>query len=372
MSEGSGQSNPVAEMSQCDVKFEGVLDVSDFGDSAVSVGAIDGSTFGLIVQQHAGNTTARSHGHSSGTELALVLYRTSPRLLVYVPVDMHSSARPKVSNYQGEVIVTGSATGTRRDSVQRWVSRTDKIDSLEYVFDGQWKLFGSGIGEEIQHGAYSASGVVFANATFRGDLVVGGQFYDSQVGNGIENLARWNGRSWSELDGYTGPAVRHIAATRVALYIADGQSYVARYNGREWEQINVPLVEVHHIAVLNNQVVFAGPVDSSADNIGYGIYARSRDTWELIGALPSGSRLNAIAASGRYLFVGGTFNDISQESINSFAMWDGESWRQMPGVDVLSISDIAVTSDSVVAVGSFLDSANNNIGSVAEWTCVDK
>jgi hypothetical protein len=112
-------------------------------------------------------------------------------------------------------------------------------------WDGSmWSALGSGGGNGVDRR-------VFAMAMLGGDLIVGGDFTAANLPNAVPTMriARWNGSSWSALEGVGGPAENN---TVLALHVVGDDLYVggrlfdggtttspgiARWNARGWSRL---------------------------------------------------------------------------------------------------------------------------------------
>jgi len=182
-------------------------------------------------------------------------------------------------------------------------------------------------------------------------IYIGGKF--NRVG-GIEanNIARWNGTSWTTLgDGVDG-------TVNIIVWDGIGIAYV----GGRFDQLMDGTV-VNNIAAWNG---------SSWSALGGGVTGTG---WSHKNDFDN-PHVDAICILGNDVYVGGFFTSPGQ----SIAVWDGSSWTDIGGVwpAIVDIStweytpyifDLAVQGTDVIVGGSFEDVGSSKIGAlgVARW-----
>ncbi len=147
---------------------------------------------------------------------------------------------------------------------------------------------------------------VFALAVSGGDLYVGGNFTTANTDIPVNNVAKWNGSSWSSLGSGVNEPVRALAISGSDLYVGGGfttaggvnRSHIAKWNGSSWSSLG---------SGLDVSVV-------------------------------------ALAVSGDDLYVGGFFTEAGGSSANYIAKWDGTNWNpHVPTVTTQAVSNISTT-----------------------------
>jgi hypothetical protein len=180
-----------------------------------------------------------------------------------------------------------------------------------------------------------------------GDLFAGGSFATM---DGVEanNIARWDGVSWSALSTYTGNGVNE----RVYAITEDlnGQVYaggfftgagglpahhIARWDGSSWftwhEGSEGGMNKaVDGLAVDQNGILYAGGYFTSIGEVSANHIAR----WDGTEWSPLGKGLNApvrdLALDSRgHLYVGGAFITAGDVSVRGIARWDGTTWSAL-------------------------------------------
>jgi hypothetical protein len=195
-----------------------------------------------------------------------------------------------------------------------------------------------------------------------GDLVAGGDF-TTAGGVACNNIARWNGSSWSPLgSGLNQGAGGWVNALTVrpngelvvaGLFVSAGgqpnTSKIARWNGTVWSSMGFGLNEAvwSLIALPNGDVVagggFTGAYDTAAANTTIpcgGLAYWNGSSWAAMGAPADRNVLTLTASSGGEIVAGGDFTSIGGEVRNRIA---SRRWSVCPGTP---------TTLSIVATGS--------------------
>ncbi|MCI1186821.1 hypothetical protein MON38_05275 [Hymenobacter sp. DH14] len=230
------------------------------------------------------------------------------------------------------------------------------------------------------------------------DVYVGGRF--AAVGSiKANNIAKWNGTSWSTLGSGTNDVVSALAVMGTDLYVGGdfveaggvAAKRLAKWNGSSWSALGAGLNSgtVSALAVLGTDLYVGGFFTSTIGGItAYGVakWTPATSTWSSLGTGTSNGLLNgasvsggsalALAVSGTDLYVGGTFTKAGTVSASNVAKWSTttSTWSTFgAGVDdgtanSGSVNAIAV-SGSNVYVGGFVSRANGTlaVNSVARW-----
>jgi trimeric autotransporter adhesin len=260
----------------------------------------------------------------------------------------------------GDLVAGGmftTAGGTAVNHIARWNGST-------------WSALGSGM-----------TGTAFVPVVYaltvlpNGDLVAGGQF---PIAGGVvvNNIARWNGSSWSALGSGTNEPVMSLAVLPNGDLVAGGgfttaggvpANRIARWNGSSWSALGSGTNPgVASLAVLPNGDLVAGGTFTAAGGVPANHIARwNGSTWSALGSgmsgVPSSTFVSALTVlpTGD-LVAGGTFTTAGGAAANRIARWDGSSWSALgSGMDsdvkalaVRPNGDLAVCGLFTVAGGS--------------------
>ena len=159
-----------------------------------------------------------------------------------------------------------------------------------------------------------------------GGVYAGGRFR-SASGKTVNNVAYWNGETWSDLGGGVGGTVLSLALDNEGLVVSGSfnsagnivADNMARWNGSEWTPFANENPGARALAYGPDGRLYAGGYFSGE------LVSRWTGTeWEGIGSGPlSGSVTTMQFDPSGYLYVGGNFSAIDGVEANGVARWDG-------------------------------------------------
>ncbi|RJP55070.1 MAG: DNRLRE domain-containing protein [Anaerolineaceae bacterium] len=259
-----------------------------------------------------------------------------------------------------------------------------------------WSALGSGVNSSVFALAVDASHNVYA----------GGAFTNVNSIPEADYVAKWDG-SWSALSGngasngaLTG-GVHTLATNGTDVYVGGdfasvlntsnvaiaNASYLAKWNGSTWsamDGISSPISGGVYAVTISGTDVYVGGVFTSLNGINEADKIAKWDgaAWSALGHNGAGegaltSYVNAIAVNGNRVYVGGNFTNVTNVdstvlgSADYVAMWDGANWFALgsDGASNGSLNGIVQTLllvDSDLWVGGNFQNANNNGAIVKE------
>lgn len=237
----------------------------------------------------------------------------------------------------------------------------------------------SGVGSGVSGGIY---GTVVTALKVSGDGVFVAGDFTGAGGIPANNIARWNGNSWSALGtGLNGPvtalAVSGSQLFAGGLFTSAGGipvNHIAHWNGSFWSALGTGVEgvapNIYALAVSGTDV-FAGGWFASAGESGAKHIARwNGDTWSPLGAGINHS-VYALAISGTDLYVGGAFAAAGGIAANGIARWDGNAWSPlgsgMGGTQFPVVHALAVVGTNLYAGGDFASAGGIAANSIAQW-----
>ena len=265
-----------------------------------------------------------------------------------------------------------------------------------------WSSPGAGISS-----LSSWSSVVRALAVApNGDFYVGGDFIQAggtatPGGISANGIAKWNGTAWSNLgatnaNGISGSVSTLAVAPNGDVYAGGfftqaggvGANNVAKWNGTTWSILGTGTSNgvngnVWALALAPNGDVYVGGNFTRAGGVAASNVAKwNGTTWSSLGAgvstnsyLVSGDiRALAVAPNGD-VYVGGYFTHAGGVAASRIAKWNGTAWSSLgTGMTFLSNDDytnvralaIAANGD-VYAGGYFAQAGGVAVGGVAKW-----
>jgi len=212
------------------------------------------------------------------------------------------------------------------------------------------------------------------------DLYVGGRFdFAGTTGMTVNNIAQWNGSSWSWLG--VNPQDRGVTGTVYAMDMDGSNLYVGGWFG------SAGGVTVGHKALWDGNAstwsalgssttgaVLGMAVDGSDLYIGgaYGMYIAkwNGSVWSALGSgVDDGTTVNALTMdSSGNLYAGGDFLTAGGVTVNRVAKWDGSEWSALGSGMNNTVN--ALTTDSsgnLYAGGDFTTAGGVDVNYIAKW-----
>ncbi len=241
-------------------------------------------------------------------------------------------------------------------------------------------------------------------------LFAGGQF-TTAGGGAVNQIARWDGTSWSALDGPSGtgmggvafPGVECLAVfdpgTGDALFAGGfffsaggvGVNHLAQWDGASWSVLSQPSGAgmSYFVAALEayddgaGAMLYAGGEFTRAGVTAAGRIAKwNGSRWSAL-AGPSGEGMNNVVwalavyddGGGQALYAGGDFTTAAGIAVDRVAKWDGADWS-IPGgpsaggmdgtIHAFEVFDDG-TGTVLYAGGSFVTAGGVTVNYVAGW-----
>jgi len=258
-------------------------------------------------------------------------------------------------------------------------------------WDGaEWNSLGDGITGELWASVYAlATGL-------RGNLYVGGQF-TSAGGVEAQNIARWNGESWSAVvNGIqsTEPFKAAVSAILVdggVIYIGGNLSSaggvllngIAKWDGNTWDNLSGGLGREKYAPVVASMAMdrdgrlfaagyfsLAGGASANCVGLWNGV------EWSGLGSDHSVNAAIQVMGSDNKggMYVGGAFNVAGGQVVNHIVHWDGSNWTGLGGgvsggMYGPNIRALALDKNGNLYVGGeFTQAGNVPAQNIARWT----
>lgn len=292
----------------------------------------------------------------------------------------------------GELYVGGefiTADGVKVNHIAKWNGEA-------------WSALAEGVDGDVGSLAVSRTG----------DVYVGGRFANAG-GVRVNHIAKWDGSSWSDLGGGTNGSVMAVALGASGDVYAGGKfteaglgsswprqrgafaNNVARWDGKSWSALGSGITVGRSFGVLTLMVsekgeVYAGGTFSTAGGaLTHNIAKWDGKSWsglcgDSIRSTGWGMcEVSALALNAHGgLYVGGSFSTVGDAVAWCVAEWDGTSWSGLGGGNGLqgwsrppkrsgytgSVDAIAVTASGEVYAGGDFETAGKAIAhSIARW-----
>lgn len=222
------------------------------------------------------------------------------------------------------------------------------------------------------------------------DLYVGGYFHQAG-GVAVNNIVKWDGSNWSDLNGGTTttvgspfPYVNALIAVNDDLYAAghfktagDKEvNNIAKWNGTSWLALGDGVESERSISaltVIGNTLYAGGSFRTAGGKPANRVAAWDGANWSALGdGVDNG--VVSLTAIGKVLYVGGMFTKAGDVSASRIAAWNGTNWSAL-GDGVLYVDNppytlvIALTAiKNVLYVGGhFTKAGDNPVNYVAAW-----
>lgn len=218
------------------------------------------------------------------------------------------------------------------------------------------------------------------------NLYVGGDF-TLAGGVAVKNIAKWDGIGWSTLD-YQWWVVTALAIdSNNNLYVGALNGLVSKWNGSSWTSMDGLVgnwyTAITALIVDKNDTLYAGGSfgyyrNNSLPNYTLnGVAKWNGSSWEGLGRGIPESQTQYVKAlaldSYGNLYAGGGFQEVDGQPIKQLAKWDGTSWSGLGSFTVGSIVDSIIVDkrDNIYVGGNFLDIDSVSVNRIAKWNGVN-
>jgi hypothetical protein len=302
-------------------------------------------------------------------------------------------------DFEGNFVADGDVRALAHDGDHLYVAGVfeqtgDGAANAIASWDGvTWSPLGAGLTYASDGSGFDRAQVM-ALALHKGKLYAGGVFNRAD-GKPATRFAAWNGAAWSEAG--EGVAVKQFSSDNGInalvssgdyLYVggnfiaAGGQplSLVARWDGAAWSGLGAGIHNEGYDSVLSLAATADGGVyiggsylfaaDLRVDNIAFWNGA----DWRALGGgliksdygdTPAVTYALTQDEAGR-VYAGGDFRVAGGVKVENLALWDGEAWRNIGGVND-SVRALAVAGDHLYIGGDFTQAGGIAANHVARW-----
>jgi hypothetical protein len=250
----------------------------------------------------------------------------------------------------------------------------NKSNSLKSADDQHWNYkFDS---------TNSPNGPVYAIAVKDSFVYIGGRF--KKIGSlVVNNIARWDGHSWTALgDGFLSAlTVQSIALEGNDVYAGGLFSYsgitevfnIAKWDGSNWSAIDSGTNNiVNAMAIDQSGNIFAGGCFTKAGSDSASHIAEwnnASNLWTNLGAGIRGTTpsVYSMVLSGTNLIVGGTFSVAGGDTAKNIALWNGTTWSPVGGGTDSAINSLTIVGTNIYAAGKFTKAGGISTNHYARW-----
>jgi hypothetical protein len=211
-----------------------------------------------------------------------------------------------------------------------------------------------------------------------GELYAGGNF-SAAGGVAANNIAMWNGTSWSALAGGVNSWVYALEVdTTGTLYAggsfttADGSTVnrVATWDGTSWASLGAGVSSTVFALELDaSGNLYVGGSFTTAGSVPSNRIAKwDGSSWTALGT-GVGSTVRALKIDGSgNLYAGGSFTTAGAVTVNRIAMWNGSSWSSLGAGLNSTVRSLAIDgSGNVYVGGDFTTAGSGTADGGARW-----
>lgn len=276
--------------------------------------------------------------------------------------------------YNNQLIVGGSfnqAGGVAVNNIAAWDGST-------------WSTLGTGLGED------SIADSVDTLSVYDGSLIAGGIFENAGTLT-VNNLARWDGSTWSAMGSGTNGPVYDMAVQSARLYVGGSfdsiagttVSNIASWDGTTWNDLNGGAGpsdypgKVTRVVVYDGDIIAAGYFLSAGSVAVKHIAAWDGTSWsDMDGGITHSDpyqehRVSTLTAWNNTLFIGGLFDSVGGVAVRNYATWNGSTWALIGNGFVNTsgyspVTDLATFDGTLVVGGSFETAGSVTIPYIAQ------
>jgi len=244
------------------------------------------------------------------------------------------------------------------------------------AWDGtSWSTLGTALGQQYYWAAVGALTV------FDDELVVGGRF-STINGNSANNIAVWDGQSWSGLGTGTNGEVDALTTYDSRLVVGGifdscgvvAAANIACWDGTSWSALGSgihsqgwgPAVT---LGVFDDKLIAGGYFNRSGGAVADYLTAWDGDSWSILQAEPNRAVLAMANYDGK-LIIGGMFTAIGEARPARISSWDGNSWSAVisaePGFNGATRA-LGVFDHKLYAGGEFTTAGGVSADYIACW-----
>ncbi len=257
-------------------------------------------------------------------------------------------------------------------------------------WDGSsWSSLGEGMIWINPENGIRQGGRVYSLAVRGNELYAGGCF-NRAGGIPANNIAKWDGSSWSPLGSGIGSSDNYCWNKVISLAVVDNDIYAGtgnidnrklmKWDGQTWSTIGGDEFNGHYLswvnalAVRGSELYVGGRFITIGELTTENIAKLNGNDWSSFGNGVDGEdyiQLNAIAVMEGELYVGGWFTEVGGLNAINVAKWDGQTWSTLGGGlsgGIYSrVNAFVVNGSELYAGGEFTMAGDIPVSNLAKW-----
>lgn len=242
-----------------------------------------------------------------------------------------------------------------------------------------WMSLGGGVTEWCSYGFRGIS----ALAEYQGDLIAAGNFH--RAGDvTMNNIARWDGTSWHSMGtgigadadcSWVAQAIpfqgRLVAMGRFDMAGGQPAQNIAQWDGESWSPLGDGLAgyEANMAIQFEGELVVVGDFDTAGGLPANNLAAWNGESWREFGG-GANDHVNVLCIHDGELYAGGYFTSIGGVPANGVARWDGQTWHPLGEGVQGSYPEVAILREHdgrLFAGGWFETAGGKTVHNVASW-----
>lgn len=207
----------------------------------------------------------------------------------------------------------------------------------------------SSVGSGVSGGMNRVNALTYANAK----LYVGGNFSQGGGSTTLNHVGIWNGTTWENAGRIQTTEVLALSTIGTTLYYSHNNEIWA-YNGTNTSVGNVSFGgAVYAMRTVGTDLYIGGAFTQVPGSVAANRIAKYNGTiWSALGAGVDNT-VRAIAADGATIYAGGDFTTAGGNAANYIAKWNGTTWSALGSGLNGSVNAIAIMGSNVFVAGGF-------------------